>query len=92
MIVRIVGEGQYRLDDELIQELNRHDTALMAALAGDDFGGFREVLAAMADLVHQRGQPVDDTEFVQSDAILPPEDATPEEVSALLGHDGLVPG
>ncbi|MEZ4523768.1 MAG: hypothetical protein R3A46_19350 [Thermomicrobiales bacterium] len=79
MIVRIVGEGQYRLDDILIDDLNELDRQLQADLEAGDAEHFAELLHQMAALVHERGTPVADDELVRSDAILPPEDATVEK-------------
>ena len=42
MIVRLMGEGQYRVDDDLREELNRLDeTALEALEAEDETGSMR---------------------------------------------------
>jgi hypothetical protein len=46
----------------------------------------------MAALVHERGTPLADDELLPSDAILPPEDSTVDEIRALLGVEGLIPG
>ena len=91
MIVRIQGEGQYRLDDATITEINVLDEALGAALeAGDD--QFAVALAAMISMVREAGEELEDEELEGSDVILPSEDATAEEVKALLANDGLIPG
>lgn len=91
MIVRISGEGQYRLDDATIDEINALDDALEAALkAGDpEFAG---ALAAMLDKIRERGEMLADEELLESDVILPPSDATAAEVLEMLADDGLVPG
>ncbi|MEZ4571623.1 MAG: hypothetical protein R2849_15080 [Thermomicrobiales bacterium] len=64
MIVRIVGEGQYRLDDILIDDLNKLDRQLQADLEAGDAEHFAELLHQMAALVHERGTPVADDELV----------------------------
>lgn len=91
MIVRIVGEGQFRLDDDLIDALNELDARLQEYLDADDEEHFSDLLHQMAALVHERGTPLADDELVSSDAILPPEDATVDEVRTLLGVEGLIP-
>ena len=90
MIVRISGEGQYRLDDATIDELNELDAAVEAAL--DDQEAFDVALAAMLAKVRSDGEVLADEELVESDVILPSSDATVEDVRAMLKSDGLIPG
>lgn len=91
MIVRIQGEGQFRLDDSGIQELNRLDDALEVSL-GQGEAEFQAALAAIEGVVRGRGSRLADEELVESDVILPPSDATADEVRATLDDDGLIPG
>jgi hypothetical protein len=48
-------------------------------------------MIALLDAVRQQGDRVDDDSLEESDLILPPSDATLEEVRALLGDEGLIP-
>jgi hypothetical protein len=89
MIIRISGEGQYRLDDAAQARINELDAELEAALAGD---GFPAALAALLAEVRALGQPLADDELAPSDVVLPPSDATVEEVRGMLTGDGLIPG
>lgn len=89
MIVRISGEGQYRLSDEAQARINQLDDALEQALSGDGFGA---ALAALLDEVRNLGEPLPDDELLPSDVVLPPGDATAEEVQAMLTGEGLIPG
>ena len=89
MIVRISGEGQYRLSDDAIDRINVLDDALEAAL---DTEGFAAALAALIDEVRAVGEALADEELLASDVVLPPADATAEEVKAMLSDDGLIPG
>ncbi|MEP6527575.1 MAG: hypothetical protein ABJA86_10460 [Nocardioidaceae bacterium] len=92
MIVRIMGEGQWEVSAELLQELNSLDAALESAVALGDETTFRTSLDSLLDLVRDSGQTVADEELVDSDLILPPADATIQEVRGLLGDEGLIPG
>ncbi|MFF5531148.1 hypothetical protein ACFY71_01535 [Streptomyces cinerochromogenes] len=92
MIVRIMGEGQVRLDDSHLAELNQLDDELLAELESGDGEGFRRTLTALLDAVHRLGTPLPDDSLEPSDLILPAADATLEEVRALLGDEGLIPG
>lgn len=90
MIVRISGEGQYRLDDALVEDLNVLDADVEAAL--NDGGEFASALATLLDRVRADGQPLAADELLPSDVILPAADATAAEVRQLLGEEGLLPG
>lgn len=89
MIIRIMGEGQYSVPDEVADRLNELDDALEAALA--DEAAFPSALAALLDAVRAEGEPLADDELVTSDVVLPAAEATVEEVRALLTDEGLIP-
>lgn len=91
MIVRIQGEGQFRLDDAAITEINQLDSALEDAL-GQDEASFAVALASLLDRVREVGTEVPAEELVESTVILPSGDATADEVRSMLQDDGLVPG
>ncbi|MFH8340949.1 hypothetical protein [Streptomyces sp. AM6-12] len=91
MIVRIMGEGQVRLDDSHFAELNRLDDELLAETESGDEEGFRRTLGALLAAVRRLGTPLADDELQPSDLILPSPDASLPEVRALLGEDGLIP-
>ncbi|MFF8727801.1 hypothetical protein ACF073_15110 [Streptomyces sp. NPDC015171] len=92
MIVRIMGEGQARLDDSHLAELNTLDDELLAEMESGDDAGFRRTLTALLEAVRRLGSPLPDEALEPSDLILPSSDATLEEVRELLGDDGLIPG
>ncbi len=92
MIVRILGEGQFQLDDSHLAALNELDEALDTALGHADDSAFQAVLAQMTELVRTQGTPEPDEFLGASDLTLPAEDATRDEVTAMLAEDGLVPG
>ena len=92
MIVRILGEGQLRIDDSAVEELNELDTKLEAAVDRDDEPGFRAALTALLTRVRSIGRPVDPGALEPSELILPGEDTTMAEVRELLSGEGLIPG
>ena len=92
MIVRIMGEGQVRLADSHLTELNKLDDELLAEMENGDGPGFRRTLQALLTKVRDLGEPVPDDSLDPSDLILPSPDATLEEVRELLSDDGLIPG
>ena len=92
MIVRIATVGQYRLDDDIIADLQRFDDEIEEAVSGSDSELFQQLLQQMHELVTQKGTALLDEEIVTSDVILPPPDETLEEAQKLLGTEGFVPG
>ncbi|MBL1106001.1 hypothetical protein JK361_15620 [Streptomyces sp. 5-8] len=92
MIVRVMGEGQVRLDDTHLAELNKLDDELLAEMESGDGEGFRRTLTALLDAVHRLGTPLPDDSLEPSELILPSPDATLEEIRELLSDDGLIPG
>ncbi|MFF7180668.1 hypothetical protein [Streptomyces sp. NPDC008121] len=92
MIVRIMGEGQWRLADSHFAELNKLDDELMAEMESGDGAGFRRTLSALLDAVRTLGEPLADEALEPSELILPSPDATLEEVREMLSDDGLIPG
>jgi len=92
MIVRIMGEGQLRLDDSAIDELNHLDAVLEAAVEKHDQAAFEPALHALLDKARSLGEAVPPDAIEPSDLILPREGATIEEVHELLADGGLIPG
>ncbi|PZT69669.1 hypothetical protein DN402_25195 [Streptomyces sp. SW4] len=92
MIVRIMGEGQVRLADGHLAELNKLDDELLAEMENGDGPGFRRTLQALLDKVRELGEPLPDDFLEPSDLILPSPDATLQDVRELLSDDGLIPG
>jgi hypothetical protein len=92
MIVRIMGEGQVRLADGHLTELNKLDDELLVEIQNGDGSGFRRTLEALLSKVRELGEPLPDDSLEPSELILPSPDATLEEVRDLLSDDGLIPG
>lgn len=91
MIVRIMGEGQYQLADEKLDQLNAVDTELEKAVSAGDEEAFRTAFAALLEFVRS-GDKVPDEVLHDSDAILPPGDSTLAEMRELISGDGLIAG
>ncbi|AWK08158.1 hypothetical protein SSP531S_57070 [Streptomyces spongiicola] len=92
MIVRIMGEGQWTLEDSHFDELNKLDDELLAEMETGDAEGFRRTLGALLDEVRRCGAPLADDALEPSELILPAPDATLDEVRAMLSDGGLIPG
>ena len=91
MIVRISGEGQFRMPDGDADRLNELDNRAVAAAEDGDEAGFRELWSQMLALVETDGESLADDELVESDVILPPRDVTFAEACGEFTGDGLIP-
>jgi hypothetical protein len=91
VIVRISGEGQFRLPDGDAGRLNELDDRAVGAVESGDETGFRELWEQMLELVTSDGSALDDDELVESDVILPPRDISFAEAQAEFTGDGLIP-
>ena len=91
MIVRIMGEGQYRLGDDVLARVNELDNAAVAAVDGDDEDGFHTAFEEMLDVIRNEGDHLGDEEIETSDVIVPPADTSFAEAAAEFTGDGLIP-
>ena len=91
MIVRLMGEGQFLVDDGATATLNELDNAAVAALEAGDEETFRTRLRELAQAVRDRGAPLDAADLSASDVIVPPDDLSLEEARELFSGDGLIP-
>jgi len=92
MIIRIMGEGQFRLDDSEADELNKLDVALEHAVERNDEAAFGSALHALLEKARAVGTALPADAIEPSELILPGEDATIDEVRDLLADGGLIPG
>lgn len=92
MIARIMGEGQYEIDATALDDLNSLDGALESAIGTGEEDAFRTSLHALLDRVREVGSSLSSDTLEPSDLILPPTDASMDEVREMLGDQGLIPG
>jgi hypothetical protein len=91
VIVRLMGEGQFRVDEGLQSQLDELDAQCVAALERDDEPELDRTLDAMWRMVQAQGTRLPDDELAASDVIIPPSDLTLEETRLLFSEHGLVP-
>jgi hypothetical protein len=92
VIVRIMGEGQVRVEDGEVDGLNALDNELQVALEAGDEALYRQSLTALTNRVREIGTPVSDDELVPSDIVIPTSDVSLAELRDLVGDEGLIPG
>jgi hypothetical protein len=91
MIVRIMGEGQYRLDEDCIKRVNVLDNAGVKAVESDDEDAFHAAFEEMLDIIRKEGEHLGDEEIETSDVIVPPGDTSFAEAAADFTGEGLIP-
>ena len=91
MIVRIMGEGQYRLDDDCVARVNELDNAVVRAVEDDDEDAFHVAFEEMLDIIRAEGERVGDNDIESSDVIVPPPDTSMAEAASDFSGDGLIP-
>ncbi len=92
MILRILEEGQFDVPSGAIDELNRLDDVLVQAVDAGDDERFKKALATLLARIREVAKPVADDHLGPSDLVLPPADATLDQVGEMLGDEGLIPG
>ena len=92
MIVRLLGgDGQFRVDDDVVEALNELDAQGAQAVEAGDEENLRRVLGLMAQTVRERGERLADDDLSASDLIIPPDDLSLEEAKELFSGEGLIP-
>jgi hypothetical protein len=89
-----MGEGQFSVDDAHADLLNGLDSGLERAVESGDEDAFRVALTDLLSQVRALGERLPDDSLEASDALLPSEDSTLEDVRTLLSGsvEGLIPG
>lgn len=91
MIVRIMGEGQFEIDDEVAKGLNDLDEQAEQAFEAGDADRLAGLLQRMAEAVRTNGMRLADEDLSPSEGIVPPPDLTLEEARELFEDGGLIP-
>ncbi len=91
MIVRISGEGQYRLDDSEAERVDELRSKALAIVDSGNEDGFADAFAALLDYVRTQGELLGDDELEGSTVILPPADYSFDEAGREFTGEGLIP-
>jgi PspAA-like protein len=84
MIIRIMADNQYRVDDSYLPELDKLDDPVVAALDQGDADGYASALKTLVAFVREHGKTLPLDEVAPSDSILPAPDMTLGEVRKLM--------
>jgi len=86
-----MNEGQYEVNDDLLDALNKLDNEIVELLESGDETKFREVLREFVSMIRENGEPLSADVIVESDLIVPPEDLTLSEATRIFSGEGLIP-
>ena len=88
MIVRILTEGQFVVDESHLAHIEELDDAMFSAIENDDEEAFQAALEEVLTAIRTEGKPVEPEEIVPSDLVVPHAGATLEEIRDLLQSEG----
>jgi hypothetical protein len=94
-IVRILGYGQFIVDNDTLNEINVIDNTIVKILESEENDDsirpeFERQLALFDTMVKEKGVVVDSNEIVQSDIVLPGKDITLEEARKVFKGEGII--
>ena len=91
MIVRLAGEGQFEIDEAVMDRLNSLDEQALGALERGDEPELERHLDERGTLVRMEGRKLAVDELAPSDIVIPPSDLTLEETRRLVAKEGFIP-
>ena len=89
MIIRIMGEGQYRAPETLCDELNQIDNRIVKLVEEEKAVEFRDELTKLISKIKEKGEPIEAEEILKSDIIVPPGDLSLKEAKAVFKGSGI---
>ena len=92
MIIRILGDGQFRLDDNLVDRVNKIDNKIVKHVSQGNKEEYARDLANLISIVKELAEPLDPVEILPSDLIIPPSDLSFEEAKQVFCDEGLIKG
>jgi hypothetical protein len=92
MIIRILGDGQFRLDDNLLDKVNKIDNQIVNHVSHGNKDEFAKDLANLISTIKELAEPLDPVEILPSDIIIPQSDMSIEEARQVFCGEGLIEG
>ena len=93
-VVRIMGRGQFKVNEETIRDINKVDNTIVEILQNENKADDHEFKTKITNLVQtiiSKGQKLDDKELVESDVIVPDSDISLEEAKKVFKGEGIIP-
>ncbi len=93
-IVRVMGQGQYRVNEEIVKKINDIDNAIVQILQNADKSDdqeFKTKIGHLVQIITSEGQRLDDKEIVESHIIVPDSDISIDEAKKVFKGEGIIP-
>ena len=93
-IVRIMGQGQFRINGDTIERINEIDDAIVQILQNEskaDDQEYRAKVAEMVQTIKSKGQKLEDKELIESDIVVPDRDISIDEAKKVFQGKGIIP-
>jgi phage shock protein A len=87
IVVRIQGEGRFRLASSYKDQLDGYDKKVVAAIDAGQPAGLKQSVNDVIAFVKSHGLPVPDSENVTSQVVLPSEELTLDEAKKIMAGD-----
>ncbi|MDQ3840774.1 MAG: hypothetical protein M3297_16090 [Thermoproteota archaeon] len=93
-IVRIMGQGQFRINEDTVKRINEIDDAIVRILQNKRKGEDQEYRAKITEMVQtikSKGRKLGDKEIIESDIIVPDTDISIDEAKKVFQGEGIIP-
>ena len=96
-IIRLLGYGQFYVDNDVLNELNSIDNGIVKLLENkenntDEYVAkdFEKQLQLLESIVRQKGVAIESDKIVSSDIVMPGKDITLKEARNLFRGEGII--
>jgi hypothetical protein len=99
VIIRISGQGQFKVTSEILDKINKIDNSIVDLTENISLDSsdrkltqkeLQSKLTEMKNLITSNGQPINDKEIVESDVIVPDSDISIEEATKIFKEEGII--
>jgi hypothetical protein len=93
-IVRIMGRGQFKVNEEIIRDIDKVDNIIVEILQNEnraDDQDFKANITQLVQTIMSKGQRLDDKELVESNIIVPDSDISLDEAKKVFKGEGIIP-
>jgi hypothetical protein len=96
-IIRLLGYGQFYIDDDVLNDLNSIDNGIVKLLENKENNTdksitteFEKQLQLLESIVRQKGVAIESDKIVSSDIVMPGKDITMKEARNLFKGEGII--
>jgi hypothetical protein len=101
IIVRLSGQGQFKVNREILDRINDIDNSIVNLLENADVNddvnsikvkqkGLNEKIIEIINLIRTNGMPLDDKEITQSQIMIPSPDISVDEAKKIFRGEGII--